>query len=419
MHTSALFGYNSKFWYRISLFNLLLLASVGFLLRYKHFASLPWMHYKNFLHGHSHFAFAGWISLALMAAFAKILGDSNCKKIKQVQALLWLQWIVALGMLISFSMQGYAPLSITFSTASILLSYAFTYLMWGQIDTIYWGKASALSLKAALVFNVLSSAGAFCLAGLMASHATVQSYYFAALYFFLHFQYNGWFFFGITALLLQYLHINRWSKAQESTLTKSLWWFIVACVPAVLLSSLWMQVPWWVYGLAVVAAVFQWVGCIYGIAGVRKALQIHWAKLPSGTRYLWILSFVAFILRLSLQVLSTVPALGKFAFAYRPVVIGYLHLILIGSISFFILGWYILQALWVKPAYFKAGIILFVTGFLGTEITLMLQGFGYIGWVSIPHISSSLLICAMTMWLGAALLWLGALGYSKSTNTQH
>lgn len=404
----------THFWYRVALLNLVLLATVGVLLRYKHFASIPWLHYKNFLHGHSHFAFAGWVSLALMAAIGHVLGTGNARLARQMQQLLWAQWLIALGMLISFAVQGYAAVSISFSTASIVLSYIFTAVVWRYVDVGQWGRCGALSLKAALLYMVLSSLGAFFLAGLMATQASTQPLYFAGLYFFLHFQYNGWFFFGIAALLLHYLHGRGLAQATEAALYKGMWWLVAACVPAVLLSGLWLDMPAWIYGIAVAGAVAQLVALFIWLPALKSLGSTMAASLLPATRRLWWLSLVALLLRLALQALSTVPALSKFAFAYRPVVIGYLHLILIGCISLFLLGWFFQQYLWRSLPIFTAGILIFMMGFLGTEITLMLQGFGYIGWVSIPHISISLLACAVVLWLGALCLWLATYGRTRS-----
>ncbi|MCG7859310.1 hypothetical protein MD537_20200, partial [Flavihumibacter sediminis] len=55
-------------WIRLALFNLLLVALAGLVLRLKILLPLPWIHHKHLLHAHSHFAFAGWISLFLMGA---------------------------------------------------------------------------------------------------------------------------------------------------------------------------------------------------------------------------------------------------------------------------------------------------------------------------------------------------------------
>ena len=57
---------NSKFWLKISLLNLLIVAILGLLMRYKIGFEFPFLDQKHLQHSHSHFAFSGWISHTLM-----------------------------------------------------------------------------------------------------------------------------------------------------------------------------------------------------------------------------------------------------------------------------------------------------------------------------------------------------------------
>jgi len=388
--------------YRIALFNLLLVAFIGSLLRFKMVASLPWVNHKYFLHGHYHFAFSGWISLVLMAAIAeRIVQAGHYKVTGFLRNLLWVHLICAYGMLLSFPVWGYAAIPITFSTASILVSYVFALKVWPHCSSSNWGATASLSIRAALSFLVLSSFGAFGLAALMASHAASQNLYFSALYFFLHFQYNGWFFFGIAALMISHM-----PDAQNIALHKGVKWLALTCLPAVVLSGLWMKVPVWVYAIAAITALAQLYGTVMAAKGIKSSWKIMFARLTVTERLLLKLSAFAFLTRILLQTLSTIPALSKFAFAYRPVVIGYLHLILLGCISLFLLAFLYGKGLWqTHKKIAGTGLILFVLGFLGTEGTLMLQGLGYIGWVSIPYMNEVLFGSALCMFSGILLLF--------------
>ncbi len=396
-------------WYRIGLFNLLLVATIGLLLRYKIVASLPWVNHKYFLHGHSHFAFSGWVSLIIMVGMLqRIHTHSSQPIINKFKPLLWLHLLTAYGMLVSFPIQGYALFSITFSTLSILVSYAFVLLVWKNCNEKIWGsKTAALSIKAALIFLVLSSFGAFWLAVLMATHSNTQSLYFSALYFFLHFQYNGWFFFGILGLFLTILPTD---VVHISTgLHKCVVWMVAACVPAVALSALWMKVPAIVYAIAIVAAIMQLGGVLLAWKSIRKNIFMFVVTLSTAEKWLLGLSGSAFLIRVVLQALSTIPALSKFAFAYRPVVIGYLHLILLGCITLFLFAFLNGKNLWrAHLRLTHVALILFIAGFIGTEGTLMLQGFGYIGWINIPYTNEVLFASALLLFSGVAMLFAAA-----------
>jgi hypothetical protein len=112
---------------------------------------------------------------------------------------------------------------------------------------------------------------------------------------------------------------------------------------------------------------------------------------------------VAFILKIILQMLSIVPFLSNFAFGYRPVVIGYLHLSFLGIISLFILG-YLNQLLRTQNRHLDGGgLILFVSGFLIQEIVLMCQGLEAIEVQPLPYANIILFASALLMAVG--LIW--------------
>ena len=53
-------SFKTTFWIRFSIFNLMLVALIGLLMRYKILFEFPLLDQKSLQHSHSHFAFAGW-----------------------------------------------------------------------------------------------------------------------------------------------------------------------------------------------------------------------------------------------------------------------------------------------------------------------------------------------------------------------
>jgi hypothetical protein len=404
-------------WYKLGLFNLLLVALIGVLLRYKILASLPVLNHKFFLYAHSHFAFSGWVSLMLMAAIMQQVYNAGYASILPAARKILIAHIIsAYGMLLVFPLQGYAPLSVAFSTISIFISYYFVFWVWRFCKIEVWGRFAGVSIKAALIFLLVSSLGAFWLAVLLMGHSNSQSLYFSALYFFLHFQYNGWFFFAIAGLWL--CTVETKSIKANRRLQKGIRYLMIACFPAVILSGLWMPLPAWVYWISV-AAVFIQLYAVYLITGTFKKFQFPlFSRVSVYGKWLFGISVISFFLRILLQSLSVFPQLGKYAFAYRPVVIGYLHLILIGSISFFLIGYLIDKKLWVPfSIWVKVGVIILIVGFLLTECTLMMQGLGYIGWVSIPYTREMLFFSAVTLFSGILVLFITSVYKRKAPNS--
>ena len=54
-------------WALCNLFNFCLVAVLGAILRYKVAFSMPGINYNYILEAHSHFAFSGWISMAVFS----------------------------------------------------------------------------------------------------------------------------------------------------------------------------------------------------------------------------------------------------------------------------------------------------------------------------------------------------------------
>lgn len=304
-------------------------------------------------------------------------------------------------MLISFPIQGYGIWSISFSTLSIFTSYVFAVMYWKDLNRLRLKSISHLWLKAAIFFNVLSSMGAFSLAFMMATKMVHQNWYLIAVYFFLHFQYNGWFFFaGMGLLISRIVPVHNLHKQLKNIF----WLFCGACIPAYLLSALWLPMHLLVYWIVVLAAFAQVTGWILFIRLIRKNKQVFTNSFPVSGRWLLLLASFALTIKLLLQLGSTIPSLSQLAFGFRPIVIGYLHLVLLGIISIFLVG-YITTLQLIKPVKTMVyGIYVLVAGIFINELLLMIQGVAALGYHLIPFINESLLIASLIMLGGITLM---------------
>ncbi len=388
-------------WFRISVFNLMLVAFIGVLLRYKIAYALPIVHQKHLLHAHSHFAFTGWVTQILMALLVSRLYTGQQNPFKKYAPALYANLIAAYGMLFTFPFQGYGTYSISFSTLSIFVAYAFAVMYWRDINREKQKSAGDAWFKAALFFNVISSAGAFALAIMMATKTAHPDRYLAASYFFLHFQYNGWFFFACMGLLVH--QIDAWGMrlSQHKTI---FWLFTLSCIPAYFLSALWLPIPLWAYILVIVAVCFQ----LAGFSLLVRAVKEHFKQLkpfiaPLG-KWLLGLSGIALTIKLLLQTGSIIPELSKLAFGFRSIVIGYLHLVLLGVITLFILGYVVINRYMRITRAAVTGIIIFIAGIFLNELILFIQGTGAISYTSVPYTNEMLLGAAVLLFAGLLIL---------------
>ena len=77
--------FNSNRWLKFSLLNLLIVALIGLLMRYKIGFEFPFLDQKHLQHSHSHFAFSGWITHTLMVLMIVFL-EKRAKNIVLRQA---------------------------------------------------------------------------------------------------------------------------------------------------------------------------------------------------------------------------------------------------------------------------------------------------------------------------------------------
>jgi hypothetical protein len=385
-------------WIQVSIFNLLLVSFFGVVLRYKIAFTFPYFNQRYLLHGHSHFAFAGWLTQVLMVLMVQYLSQYQGEKVfKKYRLLLYANLITAYGMLISFPLQGYAFWSICFSTLSIFVSYFFAFRFWKDLNRLSHKSISHSWYKASIIFSVISSLSAFSLAYMMANKIMHEKWWLGAVYFFLHFQYNGWFFFAGMGLLVSLIEKT---IPDAKTLKSIFWLFSLACGPAYFLSALWMDIPLPIYWLVILAAIAQLVGWILLVRLLLKDKSTLKTGLPKKGRQLLLLSAIAFTIKLLLQMGSTHPALSQLAFGFRPIVIGYLHLVLLGVITIFILG-YIFAMKFLEPGkYFIHGVWIFISGIILNEILLMLQGVTGLSYTIVPYINELLFAMAIILFCG-------------------
>jgi hypothetical protein len=409
------YTFKTKLWIQTALINFCIVALAGVTLRYKINFPLPSINQKYLLHAHSHFAFNGWVAVALMTLMVNYLQVRNViTSYKKYQWILILNCIAAYGMFISFMLEGYALYSISFSTLSIFISYFFIFSLWRDLNKIEDKSYEVKWFKGALVLLGISSIGAFSLAYLMANRIMIQDLYFSAIYFFLHFQYNGWFLFACFGLLFSWLYQKGFLPSVA--ISKKL--FIIMAVtvaPTYLLSILWLRLPKTLHWIADISGILQLLVLFYFIQlypVLKKNISL---KITRTSKYLWIMASIAFIMKIILQMLSIIPYLSHFAFGFRPVIIGYLHLSFVGIISFFILG-YINEILRSTHKHVDGGgIVVFAIGFLIQELVLMLQGLEAMEIEPLPYANIILFACALLMAIGLIWITIGIMKKKKAS----
>lgn len=403
-----MYTYNANSWIRFSLFSLLVVSFLGVLMRYKIGFEFPYLDQKYLQHAHSHFAFVGWVSQTLMVLMVKLLQPSlSASRLKSYQSLLILNLIAAFGMLVAFIIQGYALFSISFSTLTIIISFIFAFL-YVKDDHLLPDTNSRNWFRAALFFNIISSLGTFALVYMMATKKIPQHAYLAALYWFLHFQYNGWFFFAIMGLFFNYLYSIVPAIKKSDTI---FWLFAASCIPAYGLSVLWLEIPIWIYAIIIVAAIAQFWGWIKLLLLLKESDFLKSEKMNRLNKFLLLFVAIALSIKLSLQLGSIVPAISKFAFGFRPIVMAYLHLVLLAITSAFLIAYIYATGLIKVNKLAITGILLFISGVFLNELVLAVQGIASFSYTVVPYVDKVLF--GVAIYILISLLTLNISQFSK------
>lgn len=394
-------SFNIKFWLKFSLINLLIVASLGVLMRYKIGFDFPFFSQKNIQHAHSHFAFAGWVTHALYVLLIHfILKKVPLLNEKKYSRIVLANLMCSYGMLISFLFQGYSALSITLSTLTIIIACFFAYFYFKDLKKLDDSDPSKPWFKAALWFNIISSVGTFYLAYMMASRNFNEHWYLASIYFYLHFQYNGFFIFTCFGLLFSQITTIFPLFKYNSIFFKL---FFLSFIPAYFLSVLWANLPVWLYVIVVIAAfiqVFVWLKVVIAIKTAIKA----GSTLSKFQTNLFLFVAIAFTIKLLLQLGSTIPALSDLAFGFRPIVIAYLHLVLLAVISAFILAYSYTFKLISVNKLTSLAFKVFLIGIFLNEFVLAVQGVAAFGYIVVKYVNETLFGVSLLLLLGAILM---------------
>lgn len=433
----------TKSYVKIALLNLLLVASLGLLMRYKIIFELPQISQKYAQHSHSHFAFIGWISHALFFLVHNLIGEKKKKMFGETQegntsykffsrawynSAIILNLLVAYALMISFLLSGYSVLSIILSTLSLFVSYFYAYLAYKDLLVIHryditnkadrTSKHGNYALRFSLIFLVVSSIGTYSLAYLYSHKIVNDQLYLSSIYFYLHFQYNGWFLFGLLGLMFYFL-VDKLelglgeSKSVFGLKSRPVVLLLISVFPNFLLSILWAKLPTWVYVGAILFGVAQTMVWFYILIRIFKVRNVLKQKVSRFYYNVMSLVMISSFIKFSLQSLVLIPYLGKAAYAFRPIIIAYLHLVLLCVISLGILAYLYEAKLIPNTKLMRISFYHFIAGIFLNEIILGVQGFASMNYVFIPYINDVIFVNTILMFCGSLLLFLASFKKEK------
>jgi hypothetical protein len=308
-------------WWVVSRLFLLCGAIIGLALRFYFVKPFP-ISFHYWLHAHSHTLLLGWIDNALLL----LLYRKCFPTISRVEKIcIGLLQIGVAGMLVSFPFQGYGLVAIAFSSLHLIVSDVLAGLIWIRIKAFSTAHAFAekfvLLVRLAVAFQFLCTLGPLMLGYLSAKAGGANAlqhtaFYQLSLFYYLHFLYNGVFFYILLALWLPLVRVKNFHLYAMAAGT------VLTFAHAVLYVH-----EWWLWSLLAVMGSAMQLGV--WLIWVKQDLQNFKQSLG------WML-MAAMTLKFVLQIAGSFPPLSHLVITQRFWLMAYLHFLFLGIYTPFI-----------------------------------------------------------------------------------
>ena len=353
---------------RVALIYFLLAALLGVVLRAFYTIEIP-INYRFVVHGHSHIALLGWVYVALTTLIYKTYID-QASYYSKYRYIFWFTQITIVGMLVTFPFIGYKALSIVFSTLFLFASYCFTWFILKHGKKELKDSNSFKCVKIALGYMVLSSIGPWALGAIMSTIGAESIWYRMAIYFYLHFQYNGWMVLVLIGLLLYLLEQNN-IQLPKNVFRRFFWSFNLGIILTFSLSALWTKPSFLFNILGGLGSVIQIIA-VLGLAKYISTKKSTLKQLYSNFQFELLTTVsVLLLIKMILQLITSIPFFANLAATYVDFTIGYLHWTFLGVVT---LSLFLLMDFYKLLHISRLGYVVYLTGFIMTEFLIFYKG---------------------------------------------
>ncbi len=358
----------AKMQFRIALYFLAAIALLGLILRMVPIFPLG-INFHNFLHAHSHVAFLGWLHGAFISFISYIFLRDKLDT-KFFKFIYWFTIINIMGMYFSFPIQGYKFFSILFLSLFLIGTYLFLYYFFKHKSATEQFPATYRFVKAGLCLQFLSSISPWTLGPIIKIFGKQSPYYKYDIFYYLHFQYNGWFLFatiGLTLFLLERRHITLPASKVN--------WLYTLMLTAVFLgyfsNMLWSK-PGFIFNVLALIGGAAEIGAFFVLLKILYRYHRYLQHTVSNFSYRFLqIVLYTFMLKAVLQFMGSIQYYADLSYQIRDFIIGYLHLIMLGLFTVFLL---ILGSELQFIKLRRKAFYMFYSGFILTETLIFLRG---------------------------------------------
>ena len=150
---------------------------------------------------------------------------------------------------------------------------------------------------AALLFMVISSIGPFSLAPIIVNGMKDTIWYDLSIYFYLHFQYNGWFILSIVSLIAYSIKVkdqDNWKRAYNL--------FLISTFLNFSLSTLWTDPGWVINIVSVLSSMMQF----HAIFLMSKDIFVHLRSMDRFKSIILKSIFALFVIKVFLALAGSI-----------------------------------------------------------------------------------------------------------------
>lgn len=375
---------------------------LGLSLRVSYIADV-FFNIRHVTHSHSHIGLLGWIYTILSSLICQYFLRETDRKPYFI-LFLCTQFCI-LGMLFSFPFGGYFLYSIIFSSLFIICTYWFSifflkrskkynFIRFSISKSVDVENDKPLSLKFVhwgIYFLILSSIGIWLLPVAIVKAGKGSDWYNSALYFFLHFQYNGWFLAVLFGLLVG--EIEHKSLLNSKRLKGVLYNFVIGTIGSVTLS--------WVGFFN--EPILYIIGNISGFLLLASIFELYRAYMQlEKPAFLMQMFLLLCMLKTIFMFLGSFPWIAEVVLPNREFVISYLHFTFLGVIGFGVLH-FLEKNLHIHFPYWSLS--LYTTAFVGSEILITYKGIAILCELFVPDNYYLLLVVFSSLFFIAVGYW--------------
>ena len=375
---------------------------LGLSLRVSYIADV-FFNIRHVTHSHSHIGLLGCIYTILSSLICQYFLRETDRKPYFI-LFLCTQFCI-LGMLFSFPFGGYFLYSIIFSSLFIICTYWFSifflkrskkynFIRFSISKSVDAEHDKPLSLKFVhwgIYFLILSSIGIWLLPIAIVKAGKGSDWYNSALYFFLHFQYNGWFLAVLFGLLVG--EIEHKSLLNSKRLKGALYNFVIGTIGSVTLS--------WVGFFN--EPILYIIGNISGFLLLASIFELYRAYMQlEKPAFLMQMFLLLCMLKTIFMFLGSFPWIAEVVLPNREFVISYLHFTFLGVIGFGVLH-FLEKNLHIHFPYWSLS--LYTTAFVGSEILITYKGIAILCELFVPDNYYLLLVVFSSLFFIAVGYW--------------